>query len=76
MYYESSPIDTGDIILPEETFFPTKKITGKAHNVWTVGRISKGRVYGIEKEVTPLLVPSSELPESEKNYDKNSVLEL
>ena len=77
--YEPKPIDTSDIVLPDELLALTEKIAENVHDVWAVGRISEGWAYGTEKDmakkVTPSLVPYSELPESEKDYDRNTVLE-
>ena len=77
--YEPKPIDTNDVILSEEILSLTEKIAENVHDVWAVGRISEGWVYGTEKntekKITPALVPYSELPESEKDYDRNTALE-
>ena len=77
--YEPKPIDTNDVILSEEILSLTEKIAENVHDVWAVGRISEGWVYGteknMEKKITPALVPYSELPESEKDYDRNTALE-
>lgn len=46
---------------------------------YTVGRIKEGWTYGevkdTEKKTTPCLVPYDELPESEKEYDRNTAIE-
>lgn len=77
--YNPKPIDTSDIILPEELLALTEKIAENVHDVWAVGRIAEGWTYGekkdAEKKTTPLLVPYSELPESEKEYDRNTSVE-
>ena len=77
--YNPKPINTSDIILPEELLALTERIAENVHDVWAVGRISEGWTYGsvkdAEKKTTPLLVPYSELPESEKEYDRNTALE-
>lgn len=77
--YEPNPIDTSDVVLPEELTALTEKIAENVHDVWALGRISEGWTYGptkdVEKKMTPLLVPYSELPESEKEYDRNTALE-
>ena len=77
--YKPKPIDTSDIILPEELIALTEKIAENVHDVWDDGRISEGWVYGdkkdAERKITPLLVPYGELPESEKDYDRNTALE-
>lgn len=77
--YEPKPIDTSDVILPEELLALTEKIAENVHEVWAAGRISEGWTYGrekdAEKKTTPLLVPYGELPDSEKDYDRNTALE-
>ena len=77
--YKPEPIDTSDVILPEELLALTEKIAENVHNVWAVGRISEGWSYGkvkdLEKKTTPLLIAYDELPESEKGYDRNTALE-
>ncbi len=76
--YEPKPIDTSDVILPDELLALTEKIAENVHDVWAVGRMSEGWTYGkikdAEKKVTPLLVSYCDLPESEKEYDRNTVL--
>lgn len=77
--YEPKPIDTSDVILPEDLVALTEKIAENVHDVWAVGRISEGWVYGekkdIDKKTSPDLVPYNELSESEKDYDRNTVME-
>lgn len=77
--YKPEPIDTSDVILPEELLALTEKIAENVHNVWAVGRMSEGWSYGkvkdLEKKTTPLLIAYDELPESEKGYDRNTALE-
>ena len=77
--YDPKPIDTSDVTLPKELVALTVKIAENVHDVWAAGRISEGWTYGeqkdAEKKATPLLVPYSELPESEKEYDRNTALE-
>ena len=77
--YKPEPIDTKDVILPEELTKKKKKIAENVHDVWAVGRISEGWPYGTskdtEKKTTPFLVPYGKLPESEKEYDRNTAFE-
>ena len=77
--YTPKPIDTKDIILPEELLALTEKIAENVHDVWAAGRIREGWTYGetkdTEKKTTPLLIPYSDLPDSEKAYDRNTALE-
>ena len=79
MNYNPKPIDTSDITLPNELLALTEKIAENVHNVWAVGRLQQGWTYGPvrndEAKETPCLVPYNELPESEKEYDRNTALE-
>lgn len=77
--YEPKPIDTNDIVLSEELLALTEKLAENTHDVWALGRIGQGWKYGEKrddvKKETPCLVPYNELPESEKEYDRNTALE-
>lgn len=77
--YNPIPVDTSDVVLPEELLALTEKIAENVHDVWAVGRIAEGWTYGpikdFEKKTTPLLVAYDELPENEKEYDRNTALE-
>lgn len=77
--YNPKPIDTSDIILPDDLLALTESIAANVHDVWATGRIAEGWTYGsvkdIERKTTPQLVPYSELPEEEKEYDRNTALE-
>ena len=57
----------------------TEEIAANVHDVWAAGRIAEGWTYGevkdADKKTTPLLIPYDELPESEKEYDRNTALE-
>ena len=76
--YTPKPIDTDDVVLPEELLEITEKLAANAHDVWAQGRIAEGWVYGEEKNserrTTPCLVPYDELPESEKEYDRQTAM--
>ncbi len=77
--YDPKPIDTSDVVLPEELLALTERIAENTHDIWAAGRIAEGWTYGEVKDsvkkTTPLLVPYGELPESEKAYDRNTSLE-
>ena len=77
--YIPAPVDTSDVVLPEELVALTEKIAENVHDVWAAGRIAEGWTYGplkdMIKKTTPLLVPYDELPDSEKEYDRNTALE-
>ena len=77
--YKPEPIDTRDIELPESLMALTERIAENVHDVWAVNKIKEGWTYGETKDLvnktTPQLVPYSELPESEKEYDRNTAME-
>ena len=77
--YKPNPIDTSDVTLSEDLLDLTEQIASNVHDVWAIGRIAEGWTYGEEKDLqtkkTPQLVPYEELPESEKDFDRNTALE-
>ena len=77
--YEPQPIDTSEITLPRELLELVEKIAKNTHDVWAVGRIKEGWKYGEVRDdankLTPCMVEYDELPESEKEYDRNTSLE-
>lgn len=77
--YLPKPIDTSDIVLSDDLLDLTEKIAENVHDVWAVGRIAEGWTYGTIKDptakTTPCLVPYDELPESEKDFDRNTAME-
>lgn len=77
--YQPAPIDTSSVILPQDILELTERIAQNVHDVWAQGRIAEGWVYGDtkdpDKKTTPLLIPYDELPESEKDYDRNTAME-
>ena len=77
--YLPKPMDTSDVVLSEDLLALTEKIAANVHDVWAAGRIAEGWTYGAEKnaelKTTPFLVPYEELPESEKDYDRNTAME-
>lgn len=78
MSYIPQPIDTSDVQLSVELLELTEKIAEDVHNIYVAGRLAEGWVYGSErndvKKTNPSLVPYNELPESEKEYDRNTAL--
>lgn len=77
--YKPKPIDTSNVTLPEELLELTEKIAENVHEVWAAGRVKENWTYGETRDDfnkrTPCLVPYNELPESEKEYDRNTALE-
>lgn len=79
MSYNPKPIDTENINLPEDLMVLTEKMAENVHDVWAMGRINDGWTYGEKRDDKlkqhPCIVPYSELSETEKEYDRNTVLE-
>lgn len=77
--YQPNPIDTNDVVLDKSLLELTEKIAENVHEVWATERIKQGWKYGPErndqKKETPCLVPYKQLPEEEKEYDRNTALE-
>ena len=77
--YKPEPIDTKDVILSDELVELTEKIAENVHENWALARVNEGWLYGEKrddvKKTTPCLVPYSQLPESEKEYDRKTALE-
>ena len=74
--YIPQPIPTNDITLSPEIMELSEKIAKNVHEVWAKSRISEGWTYGpvrddIKKQ-HPCLVPYENLPEIEKEYDRNT----
>jgi hypothetical protein len=77
MGYEPRPIDTRGVELPAELLGLLERLAANAHDVWAAQRLRDGWTFGPVRDDAnrrhPCLVPYEELPESEKEYDRNSV---
>ena len=76
--YTPQPIDTNDVMLPVELEQLVEEMSKNVHEVWSETRISQGWTYGPERndelKTHPCLVPYEELPEEEKEYDRNTCI--
>ena len=76
--YVPQPMDTSDVQLSEELNELVEKMARNVHEVWAQSRISQGWTYGPERNDAlkhhPCLVPYEELPEVEKDYDRDTAL--
>lgn len=77
MGYEPQPIDTRGVELPAELLVLLERLAANAHDVWAAQRLRDGWTFGPVRDDAnrrhPCLVHYDELPESEKEYDRNSV---
>lgn len=77
--YVPQPIDTSDIELSNELNELLEQMAKNVHEVWAQSRMEQGWTYGEERnDVTkkhPCLIAYEDLPEVEKDYDRNTSLE-
>ena len=74
--YIPQPIDTTGVELPRELEMLVEQMSKNVHEVWAETRIRQGWTYGEQRndelKTHPYLIPYEELPESEKEYDRNT----
>ena len=74
--YTPQPIDTIGVELPIELESLVEAMSKNVHEVWAETRIKQGWKYGKQRndelKTHPCLVSYEELPEEEKEYDRNS----
>jgi hypothetical protein len=79
MTYEPKPIPTSDVHLSPEIEELIERLAKNTHDVWAQLRLAEGWTYGPrrddQKKVHPCLVPYEQLPESEKEYDRQTARE-
>ena len=78
MAYIPHPIDTSRIVLSPVLAQLTERLAENAHDLWAAQRIKDGWKYGPRRDDRrrehPCLVPYADLPESEKEYDRQTAL--
>jgi len=78
MNYQPAPVDTSKVELPSELIALTERLAENAHDLWALQPIVQGWSHGPQrddgKKLHPCLVPYSELPDSEKEYDRQAAL--
>ena len=77
--YNPKPIDVSDVILEEDVTDLREAIAENAHDIWAIERMQQGWTYGSERndelKHNPCMVPYSQLPESEKEYDRQMAMQ-
>ena len=77
--YVPKPIDTDDIVLSVDIVELGELIAKNTHEVWSKSRMDEGWTYGEarddEHKHHPCLIPYEELPESEREYDRNTSMQ-
>ena len=76
--YIPEPMDLSLVDLPESLIQLSERIAENVHVVWAKARIDEGWTYGEKRDDIhkkhPCLVPYDELPEEEKEYDRNTAM--
>ena len=79
MDYQPEPIPTAGVHLSADILELTERLAKNAHDIWARQRLGEGWKYGPRRNDAakehPCLVPYEQLPESEKQYDRNAALE-
>ena len=79
MTYTPKPVDTSRAELPAGLLELAERLAEHVHDIWAQKRMSEGWTYGPARDdgakKHPDLVPYTELPESEKEYDRATALE-
>ena len=77
--YTPHPVDTSDIQLPKELTPLLEAMAKNVHETWAQERIRQGWSYGPQRDDAqrhhPCLVAYEELPEAEKDFDRNTSVE-
>lgn len=79
MTFDPKPLDTSNIELPASLSDLVEHLAENVHRVWARGRLDEGWRLGPERndqtKEHPNLVPFDELPEFEKDYDRNTAVQ-
>lgn len=78
--YEPRPIDTVHVALPEGIDQLVERLAEHNHDIWARQRMAEGWEHGPERNDAtkqhPDLVPYADLPEGEKEYDRQTAIGL
>ena len=79
MTYRPEPINTTGVELPATVIELPELLAKNAHYLWARDRIKQSWSYGPQrydaKKHNPCLVPYEELPDAERQYDRNNSME-
>jgi ryanodine receptor 2 len=72
-------MDTSQVRLSQELLDLTELLARNTHEVWARQRLAEGWRYGPARNEArkehPCLVPYEQLPENERDYDRNTALQ-
>lgn len=76
--YTPAPLDTSGVVLTDQLLGVTEQLAENIHELWSQERIAQGWRYGPQrddaKKEHPCLVPYDQLPDSEKEFDRNTAI--
>lgn len=76
--YLPAPIDTSDVVLPESLMPLVEVMAKNVHEVWAKSRMDEGWTWGEQRndelKQHPCLIDYNELPDSEREYDRNTAV--
>lgn len=76
--YSPKPADCTGVLLPEELNQLLEALSRNVHEVWAHERMKEGWSFGPQRNEIikkhPCLIPYEQLPESEKDYDRNTAI--
>jgi hypothetical protein len=79
MRYVPQPIETSQVQVPASLVDLTEQLAENAHDVWARQRMSDGWTWGPHRDDKskhhPCLIPYADLPDSEKQYDRQAAME-
>lgn len=77
--YIPSPIDTSEVIVPQELESLKESLAKNTHETWAAARTRDGWTYGLSRDdklkTHPDLVPYEDLADEEKEYDRATAME-
>ena len=78
--YTPRPIDTSQVALPASLLELLEQLAEHNHDIWAQQRMDDGWKHGAKRDDAkkrhPCLIPYAKLPESEKDYDRNTAIEV
>lgn len=79
MTYIPEPLPISDVAVPDDIAYLTELLAKHTHDIWAMQRIKDGWSYGPQRDDSkkehPCLVLYEDLPNSEKEYDRNAAIQ-
>ncbi|MBR6022153.1 MAG: Ryanodine receptor Ryr [Kiritimatiellae bacterium] len=76
--YNPRPVDLSGVVLPPGLDVLAEALAENVHDTWARARLDAGWTWGPVRDdaakTHPCLVPYADLPESEKDYDRNTAV--